>query len=406
MGYNTAFIVVMVSDLEVTKLKRIAVFHMLPSGGGIKVLHQFTKHLSKRFTLSMHVPEGGHLQPAGSSVQETVYPFPMWKKPAGALKPAAPLFLVLRLLSFKKVCRDIAEIINDSADAALVHNAMPVAAPPILQYLEIPSLYFCFEHPRHLYEQDIIKRTNSAAAEFTLKPLAFLEKRMDLQSARAATQIVTFSKYMQNSIKSIYHRNASIVRPGIDSAFFHPAQQLETRENYVLSVGALWPYKGHKTAIKVLSLIPGRNRPEIRIIADREFPGYNAELVSLAESLSVNLSIHKSISDTVLVDMYQRARAVLCCQRREPYGLVPLEAMACGTPVLAIHEGGFVDNIVHGKTGYLFQGSPQAGAAILQQILSAPEASAAIKASGISFVEKARTITTGAHELEEILERL
>jgi len=379
---------------------------MLPSGGGIRVLRQFTHHLSAEFDLSVHVPNGGSLQPAKSNIPETVYPYPMWKRPSGYLRTIAPLFLVLRLLSFKKVCREIAEKINSSADVALVYNSLPVSAAPVLQYLNIPSAYFCFEHPRHIYEKDIIRRTNNSLTELALKPLSFLEKRMDKQSASAATQIVTFSDHMRKDIKRIYGRDAVIVRPGIDSTFFHPADQQIITENFVLSVGALWPYKGHETAIKILSLINADMRPEIRIVADREYPGYAEKLFALADSLAVKVQIQQDITDEDLRELYRGAKAVICCQRREPYGLVPLEAMACGSPVLAINEGGFTDNITNGKTGFLFPGTAEKGAEFLLKILTEPEETNKMRAAGRDFAVKRRSIASGADKLGEILESL
>lgn len=376
---------------------------MLPSGGGIRVLREFTGHLAKEFDLTVHVPVGGSLQPAGSSIGEIVYPFPMWKKPSGFLRLTAPLFLIARLISFRKVCRGIADRISNSADVALVHNSMPVAAPPVLQYLSIPSVYFCFEHPRHLYENTIIRRTDSALAECALRPLGALEKRMDRQSAESATQIVTFSTYMQNNIERFYRRKAEIVRPGVNSKFFCPGDQPVDRGRYVLSVGALWKFKGHETVVRILGNVPAHMRPELKIIADREYPGYSAKLHSLADSLSVKISISKNVSEMSLREMYRKAQAVICCQRNEPYGLVPLESMACGTPVIAIQEGGFVDNITEGKTGFLFSGDPEEGAELLMNILKNPGAASTIGSNGILFTRKERTIVQGASRLGEIL---
>ena len=144
---------------------------MLPSGGGIRVLRQFSGELSKSYDLSVHVPAGGSKLNINtqSKISEIFYPYKAWKKPEGILHLAAPIFLMYRLLAFKSVCKQIAQNINKSADLVLVHNSLPIAAPPILQYLKVPSLYFCYEHPRHLYEKNIIRRTNS-----TLKELALL----------------------------------------------------------------------------------------------------------------------------------------------------------------------------------------------------------------------------------------
>ncbi len=386
--------------------KKVAVFHMLPSGGGIRVLRQFLTGLEVDFDLHLHRPEGGSPRGKGISLPETVYSYPLWKRPSGMLKPVAPLFLIARLLSFKKVCRKAADNINSSSDIALVHNSMPIAAPPVLDYLSIPSLYFCYEHPRHIYEKDIIRRTNSSLAEFALKPLTALEKRMDRNSVRNSSSVVTFSEYMKNNIDRYYSRESSIVRPGVDTAFFMPAQKKVQKSNYVISVGALWPFKGHETAIRILGLIPAAQRPPLRIVADREYPGYSQQLIQLAEALSVTISIEKMITDVKLRSLYQQAQAVLCCQRREPYGLVPMEAMACGTPVIALMEGGFIDNICHGETGFFFSGNPEEGAVLLAGILSAHELTENIISRGLEFVREKRSIAGGINQLKRVLQSL
>lgn len=378
---------------------------MLPSGGGIRVLRQFVDGLSANFDLHIHQPEGAPNAAKQPALKETVYPYPMWKKPRGYLRPVTPLFLILRLLSFKQLCRQIADNINKTADAVLVHNAMPVAAPPILQFLNIPSAYFCYEYPRHLFEKDIIRRTTSLPAGLTLLPLERLEKSMDRQSALKATQIITFSRYMQQRIRDIYNRNSVIVRPGINGSFFSPSSVSE-KKNHVLSVGALWPFKGHETAIRTIGLIQSKIRPNLHIVADREYPGYRTQLVSLAQELSVKITIQQNISDNELRELYRGARAVLCCQRREPYGLVPLESMGCGTPVIALREGGFVDNIVHHKNGFLFDGSAKKGAELLFGLLTNQISTRGMTTTARKFIKQERTIAMGINKLGEILESL
>ncbi len=377
---------------------------MLPSGGGINVVKQFAEELSDRFSVHLNRPSGGFQLKSLKNIPETIYPYPLWRKPAGILRPVAPVFLITRLLSFKGVCKRIAQSINSNADAALVHNSMPIAAPPVLDYLKIPALYFCFEHPRHIYEPDIIKRTGSAVSELALKPLCSIEKRMDRVSARNASVVATLSEYMRQNVKQYYLRDSSVVRPGIDIDFFRPPKAGNTRNNSVMSVGALWPYKGHETAIKILGNIPPAERPSLRIVADREYPGYSAQLFDLASRLSVEISIERSITNTDLRTLYQNSRAVLCCQRREPYGLVPLEAMACRTPVIATSEGGFIDNVVHGETGCLFDGTARSGADILTRVLHRNNSD--MEENAYAFVTGKRNLKSGTQKLISIMEEL
>lgn len=386
-------------------MKRIGIFHMLPSGGGIRVLGQFAEGLQNSFQVSIYLPRGGSTLHGRGKPPEKLVPYPMWRKPTGILRPFAPVFLPLRLLAFRSVCRKTAEIMNREVEVALIHNTMPVAAPPILQYLSVPSAYFCYEYPRHIYEKDIISRTGRSAVDLALGPLEIIEKRMDRKSVIAADGILTFSRYMRNSVKKIYGRDSSIVRPGIDSVFFSP-EPTGVRGEFVLSVGALWPFKGHETAIRILGRLPAEIRPPLIIVGDREFLSYSAKLHETAAAEQVEITVMKKVSNIELRNLYRKAKAVLCCQRREPYGLVPLEAMACKTPVLAVSEGGFTDNVVHGETGLLFDGSVGAGTSELAAILKGGSAIGEITERGLEFVRNLRTVETGVENLAEKLRRL
>jgi len=376
-------------------------FHMLPSGGGIRVLKQFAEGLVKRDRkVCVFVPHGGSLL---GITEETAIPYPMWRRPSGFLRPVSPVFLPLRLLAFKSVCREAARLMDHEGGIALVHNAMPVAAPPVLQYLAVPSVYFCYEYPRHIYEKDIISRTGGKLQECLLKPLERLEQRIDNESAIAADRILTFSKHMGTMIQNTYGKEPGIVRPGVDSEFFTPSCTGE-KGGYVLSVGALWPFKGHETAIRIVAEIPMESRPSLIIIGDREFPSYSRMLQRTAEAADVKMTVRRNITDFELRELYRGASAVLCCQRKEPYGLVPLEAMACGTPVVAIAEGGFTDNVIDGSTGLLFDGSVNQGASELAKALNNDRTIREITAAAHDFVKHSRTIEQGVATLLEELD--
>jgi glycosyltransferase involved in cell wall biosynthesis len=80
---------------------------------------------------------------------------------------------------------------------------------------------------------------------------------------------------------------------------------------------------------------------------------WKSYLEELARRLSVDIDIRNLIGDEELVRLYNSARLVLYAPYLEPFGLVPLEAMACGTPVVAVKEGGVRESIVHDKSGVL-----------------------------------------------------
>lgn len=360
------------------------------------------EHLCEAFDLTVFFPQGSsHLDlPKAASSREIG--FPPGKRISGMRKAAAPLVLPARLRAFEKLCERAGADISGSAQLALVHNSMYVAAPPLLKYLRIPSVYFCYEYPRHLYEPAIVRRTRSRLQYILLSRLRGLEKKMDMESCLAADRVVCLSSWMKRRIGDIYGIEADIVRPGIPEDFCQGFQS-GNRVNRVLSVGALWPFKGHEMAMETVAALPGDVRPSLAVVADREFPGYADRLMEAAEELSVKLSIHRHIPDTSLKELYSGSRAVLCCQRNEPYGMVPLEAMSCGTPVIAVKEGGFTDNITDGENGFLVPRDSQKMAAALERVLKEPSLALRISTGGMEFVEKERSLRSAADRLTDIL---
>jgi hypothetical protein len=143
------------------KKPELAIFHNLPSGGGINAAGMMIQGITNRFSINVHFPEGSSALSIPASIKTREWLFPSSRRLSGIRRFAAPLILPARLKALDRLCRRIAEEINRSSDLALVHNSMYVAAPPLLKYLKIPSLYFCFEFPRHLYEPAHVKRTNS-----------------------------------------------------------------------------------------------------------------------------------------------------------------------------------------------------------------------------------------------------
>jgi glycosyltransferase involved in cell wall biosynthesis len=125
------------------------------------------------------------------------------------------------------------------------------------------------------------------------------------------------------------------------------------KEDYVLSIGACDPVKGFDFIVKSLGLIDQSLRPKFVIISNAAVKFWEDYLKQLAIQVGVGLEIKRQISDDELVSFYNRAKLVVYAPYLEPFGLVPLEAMACGTPVVAVREGGVRESVVHNKTGIL-----------------------------------------------------
>jgi glycosyltransferase involved in cell wall biosynthesis len=381
---------------------KLAVFHNLPVGGGVNLAGSLLRQLEPFFSITVHFPEGSSPLNIPRSISMREWPFRQGRRISGLRRITAPISLTARLSAFDRLCFRIADEINAASDTVLVHNSMFVAAPPVLKYLRIPSVYFCYEYPRHIFEPELVRRTDSCLSRLLLSPLRLLERKMDRESVLKADRIVTFSNWMKNRIAEIYGLESSIVRPGVDTGFFH-IRKGGDRENIVLSIGALWPFKGHGMAIEAVSRIPLNMRPALTIIADREYPGYAADLEKSAADLGVDLILARAVSNEKLRNYYSSAKAVLCCQHNEPYGLVPLEAMACGLPVIAVKEGGFPDNIHNERNGMLVNRDPASMASVLENVLLNDDLRESLIRSGREFVTGERSMKKAGSRLADIL---
>jgi glycosyltransferase involved in cell wall biosynthesis len=97
--------------------------------------------------------------------------------------------------------------------------------------------------------------------------------------------------------------------------------------------------------------------------------GWGAHLERLAEELEVRLELHHEISDDRLAHLYQSSIATFCAARLEPFGLSALESLCCGTPVIAVREGGFREIVADGVNGLLVGRNPAEAAAAVVAVL-------------------------------------
>lgn len=165
-------------------------------------------------------------------------------------------------------------------------------------------------------------------------------RRWDLTTAKRVDHFIANSTETQARIRRIYGRESVVVPPPVDAVFFDyplPAK----REGYFLAIGRLVPYKrfdlliGLANMLKIPLKIAGKGSEEARL---RSLAGPNIEFVGY-------------VPEKDLPALYGHASALLFPQV-EDAGIVPMEALACGTPVIALGQGGIVD-VVTDATGIL-----------------------------------------------------
>lgn len=364
---------------------RIALFHNLSSGGAKRTLYETTRRLSKLhtidvYTLSTADHEFADLRPYVSS--HTSYdfqPLPILAWPFGRLNQVIRLYNLVRV---NRLSSKIAKVIEKGDyDLFFTHPCRITNSPTVLQYFKGKNVvYYCQEPPRVLYEvvpfRPYDKFQGGKLRKFinSLDPFPPLYtsslKQIDHKNTTSADLVLVNSKFEKEAVKNIYHIDARVSYHGIDVDLFQ--DKGFKKGDYVLSVGSLTSFKGFDFVIQSLALIPAHQRPPLVIASNMEWPPERAYLENMAKELGVQVTFKNNISDADLIDLYNTARVTVYAPYREPFGLVPLESMACGTPVVGVNEGGVRETILHEHTGLLVDRNPQEFAGAVQKLYYSP----------------------------------
>lgn len=167
-------------------------------------------------------------------------------------------------------------------------------------------------------------------------------RRTDRCSSKDVTQYLTQSSFTAEQIERFYGRRAEVIGAPVDCELFHPGDR--EPDDYFLVCGRLVePYKRVSVAVEAF-----------RDIADRLIvAGDGPALPSLRSSAPSNVQFLGHLRDDELVPLMQRCKAAIF-PSRDDFGLLPLEVMACGRPVIAYGAGGATQTVVPGRTGALF----------------------------------------------------
>lgn len=204
-------------------------------------------------------------------------------------------------------------------------------------YCLTPMRYIWDMRKDYFQYSDPIRLKRNALQAITLPFRAW-----DRSTARRVDHFIAISQYVQNRISKYYGRDSDVIYPPVDTEFFTPSSNAGHSDFYLM-VSALVSYKRVDVAIEAFNQLP---TPLIIV-------GGGPDLARLKAKAAPNVQLRGFVSDEDLRDLYQRCRGVVITAC-EDFGLVSLEAQACGRPAVAFAAGGSVESIVDGETGILF----------------------------------------------------
>jgi glycosyltransferase involved in cell wall biosynthesis len=360
---------------------RIALFHNLPSGGAKRALYEWTRRLATRHELGAYaLSSADHafcdIRPL---VQEhyvfDFVPYRLFQSPWGRLNR---LQRWRDLGKLTRLSRQIAHEINTGDyDVVFAHPCSHTIIPTLLRFVQIPSVYYLHEPfgPTFVreFQRPYIKLPSTwRKVSLLLDPFFNLyTHRLDsirTRSVKNTTRLLANSLFTQRQMKLAYQVDAPVCHYGVDMGGFYPMPDVPKQDS-VISVGELSPRKGFDFLIESLSYIPSDRRPVLKLACNNQVDEERRYLESMAVQYGVELDILGHLNTEQLVLEYNKARICIYAPVMEPLGLVPLEAMACGTPVVGVAEGGVCETVRHGETGLLTKRDPQQFANAITELL-------------------------------------
>ncbi len=225
----------------------------------------------------------------------------------------------------------------------LVLSISHCAAKSVLRGPRARHLCYCLTPMRYAWDQfDAYfgPERIGALRSRVMRPIMAHLANWDRATADRVDRYVAISHYVAGRIGRYYNREASVVYPPVDTDFYRP--DASAPESYALIVSALVPYKRIDLAIDACA----RAGVPLRIVGD------GPERHALERGAGNRATFLGRLSGEDIRTLYRRA-AVVLLPGEEDFGIVPLEAQACGRPVVALGRGGALETVVPGQTGEL-----------------------------------------------------
>jgi len=365
---------------------KIAVFYSIAFSGAKRVVRDHVKGLKALGNeVDVYTTDSANdiFAPGKEGSKSFVYKF----SPRAISIPVVSRFkadFIDTFYSLRRVHKKIASDIDaGNYDIVLVHTDISTQAPFLLRYLKTKNVYFCLEPLRNAYEYSLrLKKNVPFINKFYENINRLIRKQIDKVNTLSADHILALSLFGRERIIAAYDLYPKVSYLGVDEFIFRPEKTKKRRQ--VFFVAEKYPIYGYDLARKAMELIPEEIRPDFKIV-------------------SWNKNNSERLSDKELVNLYNQSIVTLSLSRFDTFGLVPLESMACGVPVIALNVAGYRETILNGETGYLVDFDPRDIAEKVIYLLNNPKKAEEMGKNGRKWILEKWTLGKRVSELDKLL---
>jgi glycosyltransferase involved in cell wall biosynthesis len=197
-----------------------------------------------------------------------------------------------------------------------------------ISYIHSPMRYAWDLQHQYLQETGLNKKWRGWIARYLLHRL----RLWDLRSATNVDHFIANSQFIARRVNKAYRRHADVIHPPIDLSRFTPGSD---KQDFYLTASRLVPYKKIDLIVESFQSMPDK---KLMVIGD------GPDMAKIKAKAGTNVTLLGYQSNEVLLKHMQQAKAFIFAAE-EDFGLVPVEAQACGTPVIAYGKGGALETV-------------------------------------------------------------
>lgn len=404
---------------------KIAMWHNLPSGGGFRALHDQVRGLVARGNhVEVWCPESAERAFLPLDSATSVHRHPLGCCPKGycrgRLGDAFSYVRNVRRQTWaltRHVQQCAQEIDAGRFDVLLAHPSQLFYMHPLARFTSTPSVLYLQEVYRPLYEarpklpweaypsRQSAPRGSKYWIELVADMVRVQGDRFLLREERKAAcewdAILCNSRFSRESIIRTYGIDARMCYLGIDVETFSPGKGPRT---HFVGLGSMDWAKGARLAIQAIGLLPPSLKRPLRWVGNAVHKSYLDECRVLAAERGVDFTCEIRLGEEELRDRLQSAVALIYPSVLEPFGYAPLEANACGTPVIAIAEGGIRESVQDGVNGLLVEDRrPESLSAGIRRLMTDTQLAEKLQVQAVEWVRERWNLEDSLARLEKEL---